>query len=52
MLLTKSDFLAYGNAPLHAWAKAHHLITAPTPAAYELHQQQQGYQIESWLKLG
>lgn len=47
-MLTKSDFLAYLDTPLHLWA-AHNNRIEKSPSSYELHLFEQGQEIE---KLG
>jgi len=47
--LTKSDFLLFLEAPRHLWAAKHDLIEK-TPSALDIHNMEQGYQVEALAK--
>ena len=47
--LTKSDFLLFLEAPSHLWAAKHNLIEK-TPSALDIHNMEQGYQVEALAK--
>ena len=46
MLISKTDFLIYLDAPLHLWAKKHNRIEQVVPSPFDLHLMEQGNQIE------
>jgi hypothetical protein len=46
MLISKSDFLLYLDAPLHLWAKKHNKIEQIVLSQFELNLMEQGNQIE------
>lgn len=48
MLLTKSDFLVYLDAPCHLWAVKHNQIPEKECNAYIEHLSDQGYEVEAW----
>ncbi len=48
MLLTKSDFLVYLDAPCHLWAVKHDQIPEKERNAYIEHLSDQGYEVETW----
>jgi len=47
MVLTKSDFLLYLDAPIHLWASKHDQLTKKPPSDYDQHLMKQGYDVES-----
>jgi hypothetical protein len=47
MMLTKSDFLTYLDAPMHLWAKAHDQCEPKSPTPFEQFLIQQGQQVET-----
>lgn len=49
MVLTKSDFLLYLEAPLHLWAKKQNKI-AKSPSVFDIHNMNQGYEVEKLAK--
>lgn len=49
MLLTKSDFLLFLDAPRHLWAGKHGLIDA-IPSPFEVNVMTQGYEVEALAK--
>jgi len=49
MMLTKSDFLIYLEAPLHLWARKHNKIAKP-PSTFDIHNMNQGYEVEKFAK--
>lgn len=51
MTLTKSDFLLFLDAPLHAWAKLHGAWPTTAASPQECYQRQQGYQVEALAKV-
>lgn len=48
MLITKSDFLTYLDAPCHLWAFKHDLVPTHERNAYLDHLSAQGYEVEKW----
>ena len=48
MLITKSDFLVYCDAPCHLWAVKHDQIPEKERNAYIEHLSDQGYEVEQW----
>ena len=49
LVLTKTDFMSYLEAPMHLWAEKHSAVEVqPTP--YELHTMEQGKDIHSLAK--
>ena len=48
MLITKSDFLTYLDAPCHLWAFKHDLVPTQERNAYLDHLSAQGYEVEKW----
>ncbi|MBD3250723.1 MAG: DUF2779 domain-containing protein [Candidatus Pacebacteria bacterium] len=50
MILTKSDFLLYLDAPLHLWAKINHRQDTREFSAFDQHLARQGYQVERLAK--
>ena len=46
MLISKTDFLLYLDAPLHLWAKKHNKIEQIVLSLFELNLMEQGNQIE------
>lgn len=48
-LLTKSDFLLFMESPRHLWTEKHNLIDK-TPSAFDIHNMEQGYEVESLAK--
>lgn len=48
MLITKSDFLTYLDAPCHLWAFKHDLVPIQERNAYLDHLSAQGYEVEKW----
>ena len=49
LLLTKSDFLLFLEAPRHLWAEKHGLIDV-TPSPFEVNVMKQGYEVEALAK--
>jgi hypothetical protein len=49
ILLTKSDFLLFLDAPLHLWAEKHNLIEI-TPSPFDINVMRQGYEVEALAK--
>ena len=49
MLLTKSDFLLFLEAPRHLWAEKHGLIVV-TPSPFDVNIMTQGYEVEALAK--
>ena len=49
ILLTKSDFLLFLEAPRHLWADKHGLIDV-TPSPFEVNVMKQGYEVEALAK--
>jgi len=49
ILLTKSDFLLFLEAPRHLWADKHGLIDN-SPSTFEIHVMKQGYEVEALAK--
>lgn len=48
-LLSKSDFLLFLESPRHLWADKHNLIDK-TPSAFDIHNMEQGYEVEALAK--
>jgi hypothetical protein len=46
MLLTKTEFLRYQEAPLHLWASLHNQLEKTTPDDFSLHLMRQGQIVE------
>lgn len=46
MVLTKSDFLLYLDAPIHLWASKHDHLTKQPLSDYDQHLMKQGYEVE------
>jgi len=49
ILLTKSDFLLFLEAPRHLWAAKHNLIDQ-TPSVFDIHVMRQGFEVEALAK--
>jgi hypothetical protein len=49
ILLTKSDYLLFLEAPRHLWAAEHDLIDQ-TPTPFEINVMMQGYEVEARAK--
>lgn len=49
ILLTKSDFLLFQEAPRHLWAEKHGLIDV-SPSPFEVNVMKQGYEVEAHAK--
>ena len=47
MLLSKTDFLRYLEAPLHLWASVHGQLETESPSLYQQHLMTQGQQVEA-----
>lgn len=49
LILTKTDFMRYLEAPMHLWAEKHSVVEVQ-PSPYELHTMEQGKEIHSLAK--
>lgn len=50
MKLTKTDFVAYIDAPMHLWAIKHNKLDQKEICAYVQHLFEQGYDIEHYAE--